>query len=88
LRAQSLNTRLALLAQRALERLDVEVDHASMHELACPSYDGDQEEQHGIPEPAYELRRRIVASKHYPCAKSRWVEFLGERPVPVLDRVQ
>jgi NAD(P)H-dependent FMN reductase len=30
----------------------------------------------------------IEAAKHYPCAKSRWFEFLGERPEPVLDRVQ
>jgi chromate reductase len=25
------------------------------------------------------------ASKHYPCLKSAWIEFLGERPDPVLD---
>ncbi len=30
----------------------------------------------------------VEASKHYPCAKARWVEFLGERPEPALDRVQ
>jgi NAD(P)H-dependent FMN reductase len=30
----------------------------------------------------------IEAAKHYPCAKARWFEFLGERPEPVLDRVQ
>ena len=46
-----------------------------------------------------ELRRRfettivnfldlVEASKHYPCVKSLWVEYLGERPEPVLDRVQ
>ncbi|MGH8971969.1 MAG: NADPH-dependent FMN reductase [Acidimicrobiia bacterium] len=28
------------------------------------------------------------ASKHYPCIKQAWVEFLGERPDPVLDRVE
>jgi chromate reductase len=28
------------------------------------------------------------AAKHYPCAKSKWVEFLGERPEPVIDRVE
>jgi NAD(P)H-dependent FMN reductase len=30
----------------------------------------------------------VEAAKHYPCAKAHWVEFLGERPEPVLDRVQ
>jgi chromate reductase len=28
------------------------------------------------------------ADKHYPCVKSRWVEFLGERPDPAIDRVE
>ncbi len=30
----------------------------------------------------------VEASKHYPCAKSAWVEYLGEHPDPVLDRVE
>ncbi|MCW2956016.1 MAG: NADPH-dependent reductase [Thermoleophilia bacterium] len=30
----------------------------------------------------------VEANKHYPCAKARWIEFLGEQPVPVLDRVE
>ncbi len=30
----------------------------------------------------------VEASKHYPCVKSRWVEYLGERPEPAIDRVQ
>ena len=25
---------------------------------------------------------------HYPCVKSAWVEYLGERPEPAIDRVQ
>jgi chromate reductase len=29
----------------------------------------------------------VEAAKHYPCVKSAWVEFLGERPDPVIDRV-
>ena len=28
------------------------------------------------------------AAKHYPCVRKQWVEFLGERPDPVLDRVE
>ena len=30
----------------------------------------------------------VEASKHYPCVKREWVEYLGEQPEPVLDRVQ
>jgi len=30
----------------------------------------------------------VEASKHYRCAKKRWVEFLGERPEPIIDRVE
>jgi chromate reductase, NAD(P)H dehydrogenase (quinone) len=30
----------------------------------------------------------VEASKHYPCAKTRWVEYLGEHPDPVIDRVE
>lgn len=30
----------------------------------------------------------VEASKHYPCVKRRWVEYLGERPEPAFDRVQ
>jgi chromate reductase len=30
----------------------------------------------------------VEADKHYPCAKRAWVEFLGERPEPVIDRVE
>ena len=30
----------------------------------------------------------VEAAKHYPCAKKAWVEFLGEHPDPVTDRVE
>jgi NAD(P)H-dependent FMN reductase len=30
----------------------------------------------------------VEASKHYPCAKTRWVEYLGEHPDPTIDRVE
>jgi len=30
----------------------------------------------------------VEASKHYPCVKRAWVEHLGERPEPVIDRVE
>ena len=28
------------------------------------------------------------AAKHYPSMKTAWIEFLGERPEPIFDRVQ
>ena len=31
---------------------------------------------------------QVEASKHYPCVKRAWVEYLGEHPDPVLDRVE
>ncbi len=30
----------------------------------------------------------VEASKHYPCVKTRWVEYLGEHPDPTTDRVE
>jgi len=30
----------------------------------------------------------VEAAKHYPCMKKAWVEFLGERPDPVTDRIE
>lgn len=30
----------------------------------------------------------VEAAKHYPCLKKAWVEFLGENPDPVTDRVE
>lgn len=30
----------------------------------------------------------VEAQKHYPCAKKRWFEYLGERPEPATDRAE
>ena len=30
----------------------------------------------------------VESSKHYPCIKQAWVEFLGEKPDPVTERVE
>jgi NAD(P)H-dependent FMN reductase len=30
----------------------------------------------------------VEAAKHYPCMKKAWVEFLGEQPNPVTNRVE
>lgn len=31
---------------------------------------------------------QVEASKHYPCIKKAWVEFLGEKPAKEIDRVE
>ena len=30
----------------------------------------------------------VEAAKHYPCIKKAWVELLGEKPDPVVERVE
>jgi chromate reductase len=30
----------------------------------------------------------VEASKHYPCVKTEWVEYLGEQPDPVIGRFE
>jgi chromate reductase len=30
----------------------------------------------------------VEANKHYPCVKKAWVEYLGEHPEPIIDRMQ
>ena len=30
----------------------------------------------------------VEAAKHYPCAKKAWIEFLGEQPNAVIDRIE
>jgi chromate reductase, NAD(P)H dehydrogenase (quinone) len=30
----------------------------------------------------------VEATKHYPCIKQAWVEYLGEKPDPAIDRVE
>jgi NAD(P)H-dependent FMN reductase len=30
----------------------------------------------------------VEASTHYPCVKRAWIEFLGEEPDPVVDRIE
>lgn len=34
------------------------------------------------------FRNLVEAAKHYPCMKKAWVEFLGEQPDPVTERVE
>lgn len=60
LRKESLNARLVEVVRGILERRGVTVDGASVREFDCPSYDGDVEEEAGIPEGARRLRERLL----------------------------
>jgi chromate reductase, NAD(P)H dehydrogenase (quinone) len=199
MRSGSLNTQLARLATAVIQKQGATVDFADMQEFDCPSYNGDAEQERGLPSGANEFQRRlegndafiiacpeynasmpgviknlidwvsrfrpqpfnekhsllmsaspsmvggnralwslriplehlgsrvfpdmfslasahqafhedgtlvnaslakrfednlvafmslVEAAKHYPCIKKAWVEFLGERPDPVIDRVE
>lgn len=77
LRADSLNRQLAALAARIAEEAGAMVDHASMREFQVPSFDGDSEKQHGIPNGAAELRRRLEESDAFIVASP---EYNGSMP--------
>jgi chromate reductase, NAD(P)H dehydrogenase (quinone) len=62
LRAQSLNDRLATLAERSVEALGATVDRATMADFDCPSYDGDEEREEHMPDGAVRLKDRLLAS--------------------------
>ena len=48
-RAESLNTRLSALVAAEIEALGSVVDHASMRDFDCPSFDADVEASDGPP---------------------------------------
>ncbi len=56
LRADSLNRSLAALAARTIEKNGGSVDHRTMSEFDCPSYDQDRQEGEGFPAGAEQLR--------------------------------
>lgn len=56
-RSGSYNGKLAALAAKKLAILDAAVTHLSLREYALPLYDGDLEENEGVPENAARLHR-------------------------------
>jgi chromate reductase len=62
LRADSLNRKLAVLAARIAEQAGASVDLASMGDFDVPLYDGDLEQDGGVPAGADELKRRLLAT--------------------------
>jgi NAD(P)H-dependent FMN reductase len=72
LRGDSLNERLATLAENVARELGATVHRATMREFDCPSYDGDAERATGVPAPAQAFAKRlnendafIIASPEY-----------------------
>ena len=59
LRTDSLNTQLAKLAIRIIEKHGGIVDYAEMKEFDCPSYNGDVELKSGIANGANEFNKRL-----------------------------
>lgn len=62
LRKESLNVRLANVARRILEERGVEIDYATMSDFDCPSYDGDEEAAHGLPDGAQRFHDHILGA--------------------------
>jgi NAD(P)H-dependent FMN reductase len=72
LRAESLNSRLALLAAQTLDSQGATVDHASMRDFDVPPYDADVEQSEGLPPGAESLRRRLEASDAFVIASPEY----------------
>ncbi len=62
LRVDSLNTRLARLAETVIEKNGGIVDFANMSEFDCPSFNQDLEKNNFHPKGAEEFRKRILAN--------------------------
>lgn len=60
-RGASFNGRLAALAAKKLAILDADVTHISLRDFPLPIYDGDLEDERGVPENARKLQRLFAA---------------------------
>ena len=68
----SINSKLARIAARALELQGATIDYATMREFDTPSYDQDVEDSDGIPAGAAELRRRLEAADAFVIASPEY----------------
>src|SRR5439155_8579373 len=71
-RTESLNTRLARLAARHMEKCGATVDFATMRDFDVPSYDADVDAHDGVPAGAQELNRRLSASDAFVIASPEY----------------
>lgn len=72
LRRESLNTHLAGLAARAAERAGATADLTTLHDFACPFYDGDLERESGIAEGARRFADRLRAADAFVVASPEY----------------
>jgi chromate reductase, NAD(P)H dehydrogenase (quinone) len=63
LRTSSYNRKLLALAEEALKKEQVEIDHLDLRDFPLPLYDGDIEEQFGLPSQAWTLKARLAAAQ-------------------------
>jgi NAD(P)H-dependent FMN reductase len=63
IRAGALSAKLAALAAKELALADADVTHISLADYPLPLYDGDLEEDRGIPENATRLAQLIAANR-------------------------
>jgi chromate reductase, NAD(P)H dehydrogenase (quinone) len=62
LRTESLNSRLARLAKKIIEKNGATVDLVSMQEFECPSFNQEVEAKGTMPKGAIEFRNRLLAN--------------------------
>ena len=77
LRKDSLNTQLAKLAVKAIEKNGGIADYAVMSEFDCPSFNQDLEKDNFHPDGAEEFRKRILANDAFIIASP---EYNGSMP--------
>jgi len=72
LRRESLNTRLAQLATRAIEQHGATVDYAAMADFACAPFDEDVLRRDGLAPASEDFRRRLEASDAFVIASPEY----------------
>jgi chromate reductase, NAD(P)H dehydrogenase (quinone) len=61
---------------------------AQAHRALVDGHIADERLQHRFETNVVNFMSLVEASKHYPCVKKAWIEYLGEHPEPAIDRVQ
>jgi len=61
---------------------------AQAHRALMNGHFADERLQHRFESNIVNFMSLVEASKHYPCVKRAWIEYLGEHPEPAIDRVQ
>lgn len=72
LRSNSLNGRLARLAEQVIQQKGATVERAAMGDFDCVSFDFDVEQETGVPEPATRFRRWLEAADAFVIASPEY----------------